>query len=61
MLLGSFGHVYKGEYRGADVAIKKLKQQNMSKKQLEEFTQEASVMVGLRHPSMHLYIYTLPH
>ena len=50
--IGSFGYVYKGNYRGADVAIKKLKKQNLTKKQLDEFTQEASTMVGLRHPSI---------
>lgn len=47
---GSFGHVYKGVYRGTNVAVKKLKQQNLTKKQLDEFASEASVMVGLRHP-----------
>lgn len=52
---GSFGHVYRGEYRGADVAIKKLKKQNMGNQQLEDFAKEAMVMVGLRHPSI-LYV-----
>jgi serine/threonine protein kinase len=49
---GSFGHVYRGEYRGADVAIKKLKKQNMGNQQLEDFAKEAMVMVGLRHPNI---------
>eukprot|EP00026_Physarum_polycephalum_P000443 Phypoly_transcript_00444.p1 GENE.Phypoly_transcript_00444~~Phypoly_transcript_00444.p1 ORF type:complete len:909 (-),score=141.61 Phypoly_transcript_00444:1068-3794(-) len=53
---GSFGHVYRGTYRGADVAIKKLKHQNMDKKQLQEFTQEAAIMVGLRHPNILLFM-----
>lgn len=53
---GSFGHVYSGEYRGADVAIKKLKHQKMTKSQLEEFQQEAAVMVGLRHPNIVLFM-----
>lgn len=52
---GSFGYVYRGTYRGADVAIKKLKKQNMDKKQIAEFSQEASTMVGLRHPSIYLF------
>lgn len=53
---GSFGHVYSGEYRGADVAIKKLKHQKMNKQQLEEFSQESAVMVGLRHPNIVLFM-----
>eukprot|EP00026_Physarum_polycephalum_P001091 Phypoly_transcript_01092.p1 GENE.Phypoly_transcript_01092~~Phypoly_transcript_01092.p1 ORF type:complete len:1198 (+),score=219.95 Phypoly_transcript_01092:455-3595(+) len=53
---GSFGYVYTGTYRGADVAIKKLKKQNLTKKQLEEFTNEAAIMVGLRHPNILLFM-----
>lgn len=49
---GNFGEVYAGEYRGADVAIKKLKFQDLQRHQIEEFTQEVSVMVGLRHPNI---------
>lgn len=41
-------------YRGADVAIKKLKSQSMTKAQLEELAAESAVMVGLRHPSISL-------
>jgi serine/threonine protein kinase len=43
-------------YRGADVAIKKLKKQNMGNQQLEDFAKEAMVMVGLRHPNIFLYL-----
>lgn len=53
---GSFGHVYVGDYRGADVAIKKLKHQKMSKQQLDEFQQESAVMTGLRHPNIVLFM-----
>ena len=43
-------------YRGTSVAVKKLKKQSMTKKQLDEFAAEAAVMVGLRHPSIfHFY------
>lgn len=50
---GSFGEVCGGEYKGADVAVKKLKSQNMTKQQIDEFAKEAAIMVGLRHPSIH--------
>lgn len=49
---GTFGFVYRGMYRGAEVAVKKLKQQYMSKMEIENFLRESSVMVGLRHPSI---------
>jgi serine/threonine protein kinase len=39
------------KYRGAEVAVKKLKTQ-LTKEQLTEFAREASVMVGLRHPNI---------
>lgn len=39
-------------YRGADVAIKKLKSQSMTKEQLCDFANEAMLMVGLRNPSI---------
>lgn len=53
---GGFGVVFKGEYRGADVAIKKLKSQVMNKTQLEEFAKESAVMIGLRHPNILLFM-----
>lgn len=44
-------------YRGADVAVKKLKSKTMTKDQLEQFAKESAVMIGLRHPS--IFIYTI--
>ncbi len=34
------------------MSIKKLKHQKLNKQQLAQFAQEASTMVGLRHPSI---------
>lgn len=34
------------------MAIKKLKSQQMTKAQVDEFAKEAAVMVGLRHPNI---------
>lgn len=53
---GGFGVVFKGEYRGADVAIKKFKSKTVSKTQLEEVAKESSVMTGLRHPNILLFM-----
>lgn len=53
---GGFGVVFKGEYRGADVAIKKLKSKAMNKTQLDEIAKESSVMIGLRHPNILLFM-----
>lgn len=41
-----------GEYHGTEVAVKKLRAQDVKKQQIEEFAQEVSVMVGLRHPNI---------
>lgn len=37
------------------MAIKKLRTQQMTKKQIDEFAREAAVMVGLRHPSIQVH------
>jgi len=44
-------------YKGADVAIKKLKSQQMTKVQIDEFAREAAVMVGLRHPRIFMFLF----
>jgi len=46
---GNFGEVYKGTWNGTTpVALKKLK----SKEQIQEFAQEAKVLLSLNHPNI---------
>eukprot|EP00002_Diphylleia_rotans_P037715 TRINITY_DN8454_c1_g1_i4.p1 TRINITY_DN8454_c1_g1~~TRINITY_DN8454_c1_g1_i4.p1 ORF type:complete len:1525 (+),score=272.84 TRINITY_DN8454_c1_g1_i4:1596-6170(+) len=53
---GSFGEVYRGIWRGADVAIKKFYNQLLGADVVEEFSQEIGIMVQLRHPNILLYM-----
>jgi hypothetical protein len=49
---GGFGAVYRGRWRGTDVAIKKLFKSDLN----EEFAQEVSLMCKLRHPCVILFM-----
>ena len=46
---GAFGMVFRGCYRGRDIAIKKMKARNMTEEQEKEFTHEVSMLTQLRH------------
>jgi len=46
---GAFGMVFKGTYRGRDVAIKKMKSRTLSIEQEKEFNHEVSMLTQLRH------------
>ncbi|ELP89779.1 serine-threonine protein kinase, putative [Entamoeba invadens IP1] len=46
---GGFGIVFRGTYRGRDVAIKKMKSRNMTEEQEKEFNHEVSMLKQLRH------------
>ncbi|ELP92758.1 serine-threonine protein kinase, putative [Entamoeba invadens IP1] len=46
---GAFGMVFRGTYRGRDVAIKKMKSRNMTQEQEKEFNHEVSMLTQLRH------------
>uniref|UniRef100_A0A0A9DR24 non-specific serine/threonine protein kinase n=1 Tax=Arundo donax TaxID=35708 RepID=A0A0A9DR24_ARUDO len=69
--LGSFGEVYKGEWHGTEVTVKKFLQQDISSDALEEFRTETvlwmqnshifhlaevGIMKRLRHPNVVLFM-----
>ncbi|OEL35206.1 Serine/threonine-protein kinase EDR1 [Dichanthelium oligosanthes] len=54
--LGSFGEVYRGEWHGTEVAVKKFLQQDLSGDALEEFRIEVRIMKRLRHPNVVLFM-----
>ena len=51
---GSFGVVYKAVFRGASVAVKKMRPQfsQLTPRDIEEFNKEAYMMSRLRHPNI---------
>ncbi|GAM28475.1 hypothetical protein SAMD00019534_116510 [Acytostelium subglobosum LB1] len=49
---GGFGVVYRGVWRGQEVAVKMLKTKNLSKELLEEVNREVDLMNKLRHPNI---------
>ncbi|TMW66372.1 hypothetical protein Poli38472_004137 [Pythium oligandrum] len=53
---GVFGVVYKGSYFGTPVAIKKLHVSGVPKNTLAEFDKECSIMKGLHHPNIVLFM-----
>lgn len=55
---GSFGLIYKGEWEGTIVAIKKLPSGKMTSAFIEELEQEAAIMRQLRHPNILNFIGT---
>ncbi|KAH8497436.1 hypothetical protein H0E87_019920 [Populus deltoides] len=53
---GSFGTVYHADWRGSDVAVKILEEQEFHAERLEEFLSEVSIMKRLRHPNIVLFM-----
>eukprot|EP00727_Mastigamoeba_balamuthi_P010137 m51a1_g5746 putative protein tyrosine kinase (1072) ;mRNA; f:1170442-1177724 len=49
---GTFGEVFKGTWRGAVIAIKKLPANQLSEVFLNEFLREITLMKSLRHPNV---------
>ncbi|KAG5030305.1 hypothetical protein JHK87_013819 [Glycine soja] len=54
--LGSYGEVYRGEWHGTEVAVKKFLYQDISGELLEEFKSEVQIMKRLRHPNVVLFM-----
>ncbi|XP_061343656.1 probable serine/threonine-protein kinase SIS8 isoform X2 [Gastrolobium bilobum] len=54
--LGSYGEVYRGEWCGTEVAVKRFLDQDISGESLEEFKSEVKIMKRLRHPNVVLFM-----
>ncbi|KAH7856678.1 hypothetical protein Vadar_004157 [Vaccinium darrowii] len=54
--LGSYGEVYRGDWHGTEVAVKKFLDQAISGQSLEEFLSEVKIMKRVRHPNVVLFM-----
>eukprot|EP00803_Ostreobium_quekettii_P004804 evm.model.scf_1329.5 EVM.evm.TU.scf_1329.5 scf_1329:31213-38564(-) len=56
--MGSFGEVYKGCWRGCDVAVKRILEQDQefTEQLVKEFRREIAIMMRLRHPNVLLFM-----
>ncbi|KAK4844808.1 hypothetical protein QYF36_024655 [Acer negundo] len=54
--LGSYGEVYRGDWHGTEVAVKRFLDQGISGESLEEFKSEVRIMRRLRHPNVVLFM-----
>ncbi|KNA15902.1 hypothetical protein SOVF_094070 isoform A [Spinacia oleracea] len=54
--LGSYGEVYRGDWRGTEVAVKRFLDQDIFGESLEEFKSEVHIMKRLRHPNVVLFM-----
>ncbi|XP_076919772.1 putative serine/threonine-protein kinase SIS8 [Bidens hawaiensis] len=54
--LGSYGEVYRGDWHGTEVAVKKFLDQQITVESLEEFKSEVGIMKRVRHPNVVLFM-----
>ncbi|KAM7471089.1 hypothetical protein LguiA_009272 [Lonicera macranthoides] len=54
--LGSYGEVYRGDWHGTEVAVKKFLDQALTVESLEEFKSEVRIMKRARHPNVVLFM-----
>ncbi|MCO5582792.1 hypothetical protein L7F22_036691 [Adiantum nelumboides] len=54
--LGSYGEVYRGDWHGTEVAVKKFLDQDISGDALVEFGSEVRLMKRMRHPNVVLFM-----
>lgn len=54
--LGSYGEVYRADWNGTEVAVKKFLDQDFSGAALSEFKREVRIMRRLRHPNVVLFM-----
>ena len=54
--IGGSSEVYLGDYRGTEVAVKKLRILDYREENLKEFKREVSSLIMLRHPNLVLFM-----
>ncbi|KAJ7559742.1 hypothetical protein O6H91_04G099000 [Diphasiastrum complanatum] len=54
--IGSFGEVFRGIWRGTEVAIKLMLEQDLTKENTEDFCNEIRLLSRLRHPNVILFL-----
>lgn len=54
--IGSFGEVFRGIWRGTEVAIKVLLEQDLTEENMEDFCNEISLLSRMRHPNVILFL-----
>ncbi|KAL7112227.1 hypothetical protein ACP275_05G138900 [Erythranthe tilingii] len=54
--IGSYGEVYRAEWNGTEVAVKKFMKQDISDNALAQFKCEVEIMLRLRHPNVVLFM-----
>ncbi|KAA8521282.1 hypothetical protein F0562_011972 [Nyssa sinensis] len=59
--IGSFGDVYRAEWNGTEVAVKKFMDQDISGDALVQFKCEVEIMLRLRHPNVVLFMGAVTH
>jgi class 3 adenylate cyclase len=59
--LGSYGVVYKGKWKGVDVAVKRFIKQKLDERRMLEFRAEMAFLSELHHPNIVLFIGNRPH
>ncbi|KAG8375663.1 hypothetical protein BUALT_Bualt10G0123700 [Buddleja alternifolia] len=59
--IGSYGEVYRAEWNGTEVAVKKFMKQDISGDALTQFKCEVEIMLRLRHPNVVLLMGAVLH
>ncbi|XP_047319860.1 probable serine/threonine-protein kinase SIS8 [Impatiens glandulifera] len=59
--IGSYGEVYRAEWNGTEVAVKKFIDQDISGDALDQFKCEVEIMLRLRHPNVVLFMGAVTH
>ncbi|KAL8522208.1 hypothetical protein ACS0TY_012375 [Phlomoides rotata] len=54
--IGSYGEVYRSEWNGTEVAVKRFMKQDISGDALTQFKCEVEIMLRLRHPNVVLFM-----